>query len=233
MTAMTSLSRCECTRGGLASTGAPTLHPQHRGAGGVCGPRCSFPPPSSALFQGGFPFIPPSPNPFPGLRPMRHTIRVIRSRSSQPVHCLREVPDLGRPYACQILPSLQAKGQLLAHFLWELFPAHTAFPSSTLSVPPPPPTLALRSILVGLGWGDKEALLSCISTYHQEGAQGSKCLCQPWWGELEKEQTLDANFLSLAGFAGRLSRALACFISPACYRAEGEIVQVLPVRNSR
>lgn len=119
---MMSLSRCECTRGGLASTGAPTLHPQHRGAGGVCGPRCSFPPPISAVFQGGFPFLSPSLNPFPGLRPMRHTIRVIRSRSSQPVHCLREVPDLGRPYTCQMLPSLQAKGQLLAHFLWELFP---------------------------------------------------------------------------------------------------------------
>lgn len=79
-----------------------------------------------------------------------------------------------------------------------------------------------------------EALFSCLSTYHHKGAQGSKCLCQPWkegtWGE--NKHGIWRQIYSLPGFADHLSMVVVCFISPARYRAEGEIL-VLSVRNGR
>ena len=47
----------------------------------------------------------------------------------------------------------------------------------------------------------------------------------------ENKHGIWRQIYSLPGFADHLSVVVVCFISPACYRAEGEILLVLSVRN--
>lgn len=106
---------------GAASIGAPHLIPSIRGRQSTWA-TCSFSPYSSALLEGGFPLLPPPPDPFSGLRPTRGSTGIIRSESSQPLECLRQVPDPGRTlmlFTYQILPIL--RGHLEAHLLWASF----------------------------------------------------------------------------------------------------------------
>lgn len=123
---------------GPASVEHP-VSPTAPGAGRARGPSCSFSSFSSAVLKGGFPLLPPPPDPFLGLRSMRHTPGVVRSGSSHPVQWETSARP-GQPlvlFTCQILPILQSR--LEAHLLLVPLP-NLRSPSPHCFLLPSPPT---------------------------------------------------------------------------------------------
>ena len=74
-------------------------------------------------------------------------------------------------------------------------PVHTAFPSSLLLLPPPAPSMEEYPCGPGTGVG---VGAWDLSTYHQKGAQGSKCYVTHGGknGVVGEEGNLEANLVS-------------------------------------
>lgn len=144
------LSSWECKEEGWSQQEHLPFTHNTRAAGRICGPRCFITPLSSALLKSEFLLILSPPDSFPGLRPIKCTTRVIRSRSSQLCIILEKRLTWAELWCRSLVKFfLSVKNGYKPTFFWNTSLTSTAQPTlHPLPLLPPTLRLALRSILV-------------------------------------------------------------------------------------